>query len=84
MSATEHEHKWVSSGSNDCRCECGATLWAVQEFLDHAAEDVRTAAGESYYTGCRIRSETNEVELYLASAPAQLVEEIEALPQLST
>jgi hypothetical protein len=82
MSASEHEHEWVQVGgpaSAVIRCACGASVWAVQEVLDRAAEDARNAAGESHYTGCRICSESEEVELWLCEAPAQLLEHLEAL-----
>jgi hypothetical protein len=82
MSRSAHEHEWVhvgGSASSVIRCACGANLWAVQKVLDDAAEDARSAAGESYYTGCRICSESEEVELWLCAAPAQLVGELHAL-----
>jgi hypothetical protein len=82
MSASDHEHEWVQVGGSASaviRCACGANLGAVQGVLDGAAEDVRSAAGVSYYTGCRIRSESEAVELWLFEAPAQLLGQLKAL-----
>jgi hypothetical protein len=82
MSASDHEHEWVQVGGSASaviRCACGANLGAVQGVLDVAAEDVRSAAGVSYYTGCRIRSESEAVELWLFEAPAQLLGQLKAL-----
>ena len=82
MSASDHEHEWVQVGGSASaviRCACGANLGAVQEVLDVAADDVRSAAGVSYYTGCRIRSESEAVELWLFEAPAQLLGQLKAL-----
>ena len=82
MSASDHEHEWVQVGGSASaviRCACGANLGAVQEVLDVAAEDVRSAAGVSYYTGCRIRSGSEAVELWLFEAPAQLLGQLKAL-----
>src|SRR4051794_33351428 len=82
MSPSDHEHEWVQVGGSASaviRCACGANLGAVAEVLDVAAEDVRSAAGVSYYTGCRIRSESEAVELWLFEAPAQLLGQLKAL-----
>ncbi len=82
MSASDHEHEWVQVGGSASaviRCACGANLGAVQEVLDAAAGDVRSAAGVSYYTGCRIRSESEAVEIWLFEAPAQLLGQLKAL-----
>jgi hypothetical protein len=82
MSASDHEHEWVQVGGSASaviRCACGANLGAVQEVLDAAAEDVRSAAGVSYYTGCWIRSESEAVETWLFEAPAQLLRQLKAL-----
>jgi hypothetical protein len=50
-----------------------------EPFLGRCASDARRVAGEAYYTGCRVRADSNTVELYLANAPRQLLDEIEAL-----
>ena len=47
--------------------------------LGEAAEDARRLAGEPHYTGCRVRHESEMLELWLFDAPAQLLEELEAL-----
>jgi hypothetical protein len=52
---------------------------ANQPSLDAAATDARTAAGEMYYTGCKVLSEVGSVELYLANASPQLLERLEAM-----
>lgn len=50
-----------------------------EPFLGRCAGDARRVAGEAYYTGCRVRADSNTVELYLAGAPRRLLDEIEAL-----
>ena len=78
----EHEHKWVQIGgsaSADVRCACGASLGAIENVLDDAAADARQIAGDSYYTGCRICSESEVVELWLFDAPSELVGRLETL-----
>jgi hypothetical protein len=52
---------------------------ANQPLLDAAATDARSAAGELYYTGCRVLSDSNSVELYLANAPPRVLERLEAM-----
>ena len=78
----EHEHEWIhvgGSASADIRCACGASLPAIQNVLDDAAEDARRVVGDSYFTGCRICSESETVELWLFDAPSQIVRRLEAL-----
>jgi hypothetical protein len=72
MSESDHEHKWVSSGNHDLRCACGASHSAIQTVLGAAADDARRLAGDAYYTGCRVRQESETLELWLFSAPMQL------------
>ena len=79
MSATEHEHEWVPSGDYDLRCACGASHSAIQTVLGAAADDARRLAGDAYYTGCRVRQESETVELWLFNAPAQLLQELEVI-----
>jgi hypothetical protein len=78
-SQRDHEHEWVRSGDHDCRCACGADLWAIQEVLDAAADDAKRLAGDSFYTGCRVRQESESVELWLFNAPAPVLQELEAI-----
>jgi hypothetical protein len=78
MSENDHEHEWVSSGDDELRCACGANLWTVQEVLDAAADDARRGAGDEFYTGCRVRQESETLELWLFDAPVQLLQELDA------
>jgi hypothetical protein len=77
MTVTEHEHEFVWSGAEG-RCECGANVWVIQEVLDAAAEDARKVAGDAHYTGCRVRNESENVELWLFDAPLPVLQELEA------
>src|ERR1700752_3268774 len=77
MSATDHEHKWVrGSEPYDLRCACGASLSAIQSMLGEAAAHARRAAGEAHYTGCRVRQESETLELWLFNAPSQVLKEL--------
>lgn len=81
MSPTDHEHEWVEGpGYPDLRCAgCGASHSAIQTMLGEAADDARRVAGDAYYTGCRVRQESETLELWLSDAPPQVLQEIEAL-----
>ena len=78
MTATGHEHEFVWPGAEG-RCECGANVWAIQEVLDAAADDARRVAGEAHYTGCRVRNESENVELWLFDAPSRVLQELETI-----
>lgn len=77
MSAPEHEHEFVWSGAEG-RCACGANVWAIQTALHEAADDARRAVGEAHYTGCAVRNESENLELWLFNAPSQVLQELEA------
>jgi hypothetical protein len=82
MSASRHTHEWVRlgpPGSPEIRCACGASIWAVQSLLGAVAEDARSAAGDSYFTGCRLDQASETLELWLADAPDELLQRLEAL-----
>ena len=80
MSPSEHEHEFVRQGPSHLYvCACGASLWAVQTVLDAAADDARRVAGDEHYTGCRVRQESETVELWLCDAPAGVLRELEAI-----
>jgi hypothetical protein len=81
MSPTDHEHKWVQGPEYpDLRCAaCGASHSAIQTMLGEAATDAKRVAGEGHYTGCRVRQESETLELWLSSAPPQVLEDLEAL-----
>lgn len=81
MSPTDHEHDWVEGpGYPDLRCAaCGASHSAIQTMLGEAAADARRVAGEGHYTGCRVRQELEELELWLFNAPPQLLQELQAI-----
>jgi hypothetical protein len=79
MPQAEHLHEFPLEGPPESYlCACGASLWAVQTVLDAAAEDARKIAGDAYYTGCRIRNESETVELWLSAAPAPVLQELES------
>lgn len=81
MSPADHEHEWIEGpGYPDLRCAaCGASHSAIQTMLGEAAEDAKRVAGDAYYTGCRVRQESETLELWLSDAPRQVLQEIEAL-----
>lgn len=81
MSPTDHEHTWVpASDFPDLRCTaCGASHAAVQTMLGEAAADARRLVGEAHYTGCRVRQELEQLELWLFNAPSQVLLELEAI-----
>lgn len=78
MFAIQHEHTFLGSGP-DLRCACGANLWAIQTTLHEAADDAGRLAGEAHYTGCRVRNESETLELWLFKAPPSVLEELEAI-----
>lgn len=47
--------------------------------LHEAAEDARRLAGEAHYTGCRVRSESETLELWLFDPPSQVLQQLEAI-----
>ena len=47
--------------------------------LHAAADDARKATGEPHYTGCRVRNESETLELWLFNAPSQVLQELEAI-----
>src|SRR5438874_9817686 len=81
MSPTDHEHDWVQGpGYPDLRCAaCGASHSAIQTMLGEAAADATGVAGDAYYTGCRVRQESETLELWLSNAPPQVLQELEAI-----
>src|SRR5215831_11141116 len=76
----EHTHEWVRSdrvpGMFQCACEPSSML---HDFISTTAADAKQIAGPSYYTGCRTHRDTNTLELWSASAPAELLTELEEL-----
>jgi hypothetical protein len=79
MSETEHEHTFVWDGEELLPCACGADLGTIQAVLDAAADDARRVAGETHYTGCRVRNESETVELWLFNAPSRVLRELETI-----
>ena len=73
MSASEHRHEWVRSDRSpemfQCACEPSSML---HDFISTTAADARQVAGPSFYTGCWTHRDSNTLELWLASAPAEL------------
>ena len=53
-------------------------MWAIQAMLDEAATDARRVVEDAHYTGCRVRQESETLELWLFDASSRLVEELEA------
>jgi hypothetical protein len=51
----------------------------IQTALGAAADDARRIAGEAHYTGCRVQQESETLELWLADAPPQVLQALEAL-----
>jgi hypothetical protein len=47
------------------------------DFISTTAADARQVAGSSYYTGCWTHRDSNTLELWLASAPAEVLRELE-------
>jgi hypothetical protein len=63
MSEAKHEHTFVWDGQQLLPCACGADMMAIESVLSAAAGDARRVAGEAHYTGCRLRQESETVEL---------------------
>jgi hypothetical protein len=51
----------------------------LHDFISTTAADARQVAGPSFYTGCWTHRDSNTLELWLASAPAELLTELEEL-----
>ena len=51
----------------------------LHDFISTTAADAKQIAGPSYYTGCCTHRDTNTLELWLASAPPELLTELEEL-----
>ena len=51
----------------------------LHDFISTTAADANQIAGSSYYTGCCTHRGTNTLELWLASAPPELLTELEEL-----
>lgn len=79
MSATDHDHTFVWDGQALLPCACGADVMAIQAVLSAAADDARKVVGEAHYTGCRLRQESETVELWLFNAPWRILEKLEAM-----
>jgi hypothetical protein len=78
MTATKHEHVFDWDGQELLPCECGADIMAIESALNPAADDASRLVGDAYYTGCRLRQELEAVELWLFSAPEQVLRKLEA------
>jgi hypothetical protein len=79
MPATDHEHTFVWDGQELLPCACGANMMAIEAGLSAAADDARRVVGEAHYTGCRLRQESETLELWLCDAPPQVLRELEAI-----
>lgn len=81
MSPTDHEHEWVEGPRYpDLQCAvCGASHSSIQTMLGEAAEDAKRVAGDAHYTGCRVRQESETLELWLSDAPSEVLQELEAI-----
>jgi hypothetical protein len=79
MSEAKHEHAFVWDGQELLPCACGADMMAIESVLSPAADDARRVAGEAHYTGCRLRQESETVELWMCDAPSQVLQELEAI-----
>jgi len=54
-------------------------MMAIEAVLSSAAGDARKLVPDAHYTGCRLRQESESVELWLFNARSQVVEELEAI-----
>jgi hypothetical protein len=81
MSPTDHVHEWIEGpGYPNLLCAaCGASHSAIQTILGEADDDARRVAGEAHYTGSWVHQESETLELWLSSAPPQVLEDLEAL-----
>lgn len=76
---TGHEHEFVWAGDELLPCACGANHAAIQTMLGEAADDARRVVGDARYTGCWVRQETETLELWLYSAPPEVLQELEEM-----
>ena len=77
----EHRHEWVPAGRPGSRmfqCACEPS-YHFHDFISTTAADARQIAGPAHYTGCWTHRETNTLELWLAKAPPEVLEELEEL-----
>ena len=51
----------------------------LHDFISTTAADAKQVAGPSYYTGCVTHRDSRTLELWLASAPAEVLTELEEL-----
>jgi hypothetical protein len=51
----------------------------LHDFISATAADARQVAGSPYYTGCRTHRDSKTLEVWFASAPAELLTELEDL-----
>jgi hypothetical protein len=79
MSATGHEHTFVWDGQELLPCACGANMMVIEAVLNAAADDARRVVGEAHYAGCRLRHQSETVELWLCDAPSEVLQELGAL-----
>jgi hypothetical protein len=79
MSEAKREHTFVWDGQELLPCACGADMLAIESVLNAAADDARRVAGEAHYTGCRLRQESESVELWMSDAPSQVLQELDAI-----
>src|SRR5215471_2672254 len=79
MSAIDHEHTFVWDGQEVLPCACGANMMVIEAVLSAAAGDAKRVVGAAHYTGCRLRQESETVELWLCDAPPQVLQELEAI-----
>jgi len=79
MSEAKHEHMFGWDCQELLPCACGADMMAIESVLSAAAGDARQVAGEAHYTGCRLRQESETVELWMCDAPSQVLHELEAI-----
>jgi hypothetical protein len=79
MSEAEHEHTFGWDGRELLPCACGADMMVVESALNPAAGDAMRVAGEAHYTGCRLRQESETVELWMCDAPSQVLQELDSM-----
>jgi hypothetical protein len=66
----------VGGASLGARAVAGVeSLWATQNAVDAAANDAQSIAG-TYFTGDAVHADTNTVDVYLASAPQSVIDEL--------
>ena len=79
MSPADHEHTFVWDGQELLPCACGANRSAIQTVLDAAAGDAKRTVGDAHYTGCRVRPESETLELWLCDAPPEILQGLDAI-----